>query len=135
VQLSIDDFGTGYSSLSYLKRLPIQEIKVDRSFVTNMRDDSGNLMIVRATVDLGRNLGLRVVAEGVEDGDTLEQLVSMGCHVAQGFYLSRPLPPIEMTDWLAVREPNRDLEDHDGDGEAPLSSIAEARARRPLRAV
>jgi len=141
VQLSIDDFGTGYSSLSYLKRLPIHEIKVDRSFVTSMRDDPGNLMIVRATVDLGRNLGLRVVAEGVEDGDTWEQLVSMGCHVAQGFFLTEPLPPIEMTDWLAVRAPNRDREDRDGrdreggDGEVPFSSITEARARRPLRAV
>lgn len=141
VQLSIDDFGTGYSSLSYLKRLPIHEIKVDRSFVTSMQDDPGNLMIVRATVDLGRNLGLRVVAEGVEDAGTWEQLVSMGCHVAQGFFLTKPLPPIEMTDWLAIRAPNRDREDGEGhdrgdrEGEVPFSSIAEARVRRPLRAI
>ena len=138
VQLSIDDFGTGYSSLSHIKRLPIQEIKVDCSFVTNMREDPGNLMIVQATIDLGRNLGLRVVAEGVEDGDTWEQLASMGCHAAQGFYLSKPLPSIEMTDWLAVREPNRDRSDADGDGggvRVTFPSLAEARLRWPLRAI
>lgn len=104
VSLSVDDFGTGYSSLSHLRRLPIDEIKVDRSFVTNMRNDPNDALIVRATVDLGRNLGLDVVAEGVEDRETWEQLGDMGCHLAQGYYVSRPLPRAEMTKWLRRRQ-------------------------------
>ena len=91
--LSIDDFGTGYSSLSYLKRLPIEEIKVDRSFVMQMHVDANDFMIVRATVELGRNLGLRVVAEGVEDLDTFDRLAEFGCDEAQGYYISRPSLP------------------------------------------
>jgi diguanylate cyclase (GGDEF)-like protein len=91
VKLSIDDFGTGYSSLSHLKRLPICEIKVDRSFVMNMTRDPNDAMIVRATVDLARNLGLQVVAEGVEDQETVERLAEMGCDLMQGFRFSRPL--------------------------------------------
>ena len=91
VGLSIDDFGTGYSSLSYLKRLPIEEIKIDRSFVMQMHVDANDFMIVRATVDLGRNLGLRVVAEGVEDLATFDRLADFGCDEAQGYYISRPV--------------------------------------------
>ncbi len=105
VGLSIDDFGTGYSSLSHLKRLPIQEIKIDRSFVMHMREDANDFMIVRATVELGRNLGLRTVAEGVEDAATFDKLAEMGCDEAQGYYVSRPLPPDEFTRWLMVRGP------------------------------
>jgi diguanylate cyclase (GGDEF)-like protein len=103
VGLSIDDFGTGYSSLSYLKRLPIEEIKIDRSFVMQMHVDANDFMIVRATVELGRNLGLRVVAEGVEDLDTFDRLAEFGCDEAQGYYISRPIPPEEFTRWLSVR--------------------------------
>jgi EAL domain-containing protein (putative c-di-GMP-specific phosphodiesterase class I) len=103
VGLSIDDFGTGYSSLSYLKRLPIEEIKIDRSFVMQMHVDANDFMIVRATVDLGRNLGLRVVAEGVEDVDTFDRLADFGCDEAQGYYISRPISAIEFTRWLSVR--------------------------------
>ena len=103
VELSIDDFGTGYSSLSYLRRLPIDEIKIDRSFVTNMQQSAGDAMIVRATVDLGRNLGLRVVAEGVETAGVWDQLRALGCDVAQGYFLSRPMPEAEATRWLAAR--------------------------------
>jgi diguanylate cyclase (GGDEF)-like protein len=103
VGLSIDDFGTGYSSLSYLKRLPIEEIKVDRSFVMQMHVDANDFMIVRATVDLGRNLGLRVVAEGVEDLATFDRLAEFGCDEAQGYYISRPLSAVEFTRWLSVR--------------------------------
>jgi EAL domain-containing protein (putative c-di-GMP-specific phosphodiesterase class I) len=119
VGLSIDDFGTGYSSLSYLKRLPIEEIKIDRSFVMQMHVDANDFMIVRATVDLGRNLGLRVVAEGVEDLATFDRLAEFGCDEAQGYYISRPLSAIEFTRWLSVR--NLELEaaradDADGDG-------------------
>ncbi len=102
VRLSVDDFGTGYSSLSYLKRLPIDEIKVDRSFVTNMQRDTNDAMIVRATVELGRNLGLQVVAEGVEDPATLRELTEIGCDLAQGFLIARPLPPGEATRWLEL---------------------------------
>jgi diguanylate cyclase (GGDEF)-like protein len=108
VGLSIDDFGTGYSSLSYLKRLPIEEIKIDRSFVMQMHVDANDFMIVRATVDLGRNLGLRVVAEGVEDLSTFDRLAEFGCDEAQGYYISRPLSAVEFTRWLSVR--NLELE-------------------------
>ncbi|HEX6131257.1 MAG TPA: EAL domain-containing protein, partial [Actinomycetota bacterium] len=107
VGLSIDDFGTGYSSMAYLKRLPIEEIKVDRSFVTQMRVDANDFMIVRATVDLGRNLGLRVVAEGVEDGETFDRLAEFGCDEAQGYYISKPMPAEEFTRWLSVRNLER----------------------------
>jgi diguanylate cyclase (GGDEF)-like protein len=103
VELSVDDFGTGYSSLSYLSRLPIDEIKVDRSFVGDMLANPNNATIVRATVDLGRNLGLRVVAEGVEDAATLQELARLKCHVAQGYFLSRPLPADQITPWLMAR--------------------------------
>src|SRR4051794_14104957 len=107
VLLSIDDFGTGYSSLSYLKRLPIGEIKIDRSFVMNMHENANDAMIVRATTDLGRNLGLRVVAEGVETREAWEQLVALHCDIAQGYYLSRPIPAHEITRWVALRELDR----------------------------
>lgn len=93
VGIAIDDFGTGYSSLSYLRHLPVREIKVDRSFVARMVDDPSDLAIVRSTIDLGRNLGLRVVAEGVEDQATWGLLHALGCEVAQGFYIAPPLPP------------------------------------------
>jgi diguanylate cyclase (GGDEF)-like protein len=103
ITLSIDDFGTGYSSLSHLRRLPIREIKIDRSFVVNMREDPNDWMIARATVDLGRNLGLRVVAEGVEDAETLTRLAEMGCEQAQGYHLCVPLPAEDVTTWLEAR--------------------------------
>jgi diguanylate cyclase (GGDEF)-like protein len=100
VGLSIDDFGTGYSSLSYLKRLPVDEIKIDRSFVMNMPSSENDQQIVRSTVDLGRNLGLKVVAEGVETKDIWRDLATLGCDVAQGYYLTRPIPPEELVTWL-----------------------------------
>jgi diguanylate cyclase (GGDEF)-like protein len=105
VSLSIDDFGTGYSSLSHLKRLPIDEIKVDRSFVIDMNSDANDFLIVRATVELGKHLGLRVVAEGVEDREAFDRLADFGCDEAQGFYISRPMPSDEFGRWLSVRTP------------------------------
>ena len=87
IRLSIDDFGTGYSSLSYLRQLPVDEIKIDRSFVIGMGAEAGDAVIVRSTVDLGRNLGLEVVAEGVETIETWERLRELGCNTAQGYFL------------------------------------------------
>jgi diguanylate cyclase (GGDEF)-like protein/PAS domain S-box-containing protein len=100
VGVSVDDFGTGYSSLAYLQRLPVDEIKVDRSFVTDLLKASDNEVIVRSTVDLAHNLGLRVVAEGVEDEDVLELLAGYGCDSAQGFFFSRPRSAAELEAWL-----------------------------------
>jgi diguanylate cyclase (GGDEF)-like protein len=114
VRMSIDDFGTGYSSMSYLKRLPISEIKVDRSFVMNMQKDPNDTMIVKATVELGKNLGLQVVAEGVEDRASYDDLAAMGCDLAQGYLISRPIPASDATRWLeqyAVRSRSGDGED------------------------
>jgi len=91
-KLSIDDFGTGYSSLGYLKRLPVDELKIDKSFVMGMATDDGDAQIVRSTIDLAHNLGLTVVAEGVETAAILERLQSLSCDDAQGYYISRPMP-------------------------------------------
>jgi len=103
IKLSIDDFGTGYSSLAYLHRLPIDEIKIDRSFVTDMGDDTDDLAIVQCTIDLGRNLGLDVVAEGVETREVWEKLRQLGCKSAQGYFLSQPVPPSQLSEWLRQR--------------------------------
>jgi EAL domain-containing protein (putative c-di-GMP-specific phosphodiesterase class I) len=102
--LSIDDFGTGYSSLGYLKQLPVEEIKIDRSFVMEMLEDENDAVIVRATIDLAHNLGMWIVAEGVKDRKTWELLKSLGCDVAQGYYISRAIHPQQFTDWLLSRE-------------------------------
>lgn len=100
VAISIDDFGTGHSSLSRLGKLQVDEIKIDRSFVMNMSHDENDAVIVRSTIDLGKNLGLRVVAEGIEDEMALHRLSTLGCDVAQGYHLSRPLPAKEVADWF-----------------------------------
>ena len=105
VRLSLDDFGTGHSSLSYLKRLPLDEVKIDRAFVSGIVGDENDALIVRSTIDLARNLGLDVVAEGVEGADVLHRLRSLRCHEAQGFHLSRPLPPEALVEWLADWQP------------------------------
>jgi diguanylate cyclase (GGDEF)-like protein len=102
--LSIDDFGTGYSSLSYLKRLPVDELKIDRSFVRTMARNKDDEVIVRSTIDLAHNMGLRVVAEGVEDDTTLELLRSLGCDLAQGYFMSKPLPVADFERWMRERQ-------------------------------
>lgn len=99
VELSVDDFGTGYSSLANLRRLPIDQLKIDRSFVTPMLKDESDLIIVRSTINLAHDLGLRIVAEGVEDRPTLIRLASLGADLAQGYHLSRPLPVSAFDDW------------------------------------
>jgi diguanylate cyclase (GGDEF)-like protein len=105
IQLALDDFGTGYSSLAHLKRLPVHELKIDKSFVMNMTRDESDAVIVQSTIDLARNLRLRTVAEGVEDLESWMHLASLGCDVAQGYYLSRPVPGAELTSWLQSKEP------------------------------
>ena len=104
VGLSLDDFGTGYSSMSYLRQLPVQEVKIDKSFVMAMLTSPEDAAIVRSVADLGNNLGLVVVAEGVEDLATWEELERLGCENMQGFYLAAPMPLTDFEDWLAARE-------------------------------
>jgi EAL domain-containing protein (putative c-di-GMP-specific phosphodiesterase class I) len=103
VRVALDDFGTGWSSLAHLRRLPVAELKIDRSFVRHMVRDEDDAAIVRTTLDLARSLRLRVVAEGVEDDDTWALLAHLGADAIQGFVLSRPLPAAQMDVWLAAR--------------------------------
>ena len=105
VALAIDDFGTGYSSLNHLKRLPVDVLKIDRSFVSRVEVDDDDAIIVRSTIELGHNLGLVVVAEGVETAETLARLGELGCDHAQGYHLSPPVPAEELTEWLLERAP------------------------------
>jgi EAL domain-containing protein (putative c-di-GMP-specific phosphodiesterase class I) len=100
VSLSIDDFGTGYSSMSYLKTLPVKELKIDRSFVMGMADDPDSAVIVRSAVDLGHNLGMTVVAEGVQDATARSDLADMGCDLVQGYEICRPVPARELELWM-----------------------------------
>ena len=100
VVISIDDFGTGHSSLAYLKKLPLRTLKIDKSFILNMSHDDNDAVIVRSTIDMAHNLGYRVIAEGVEDQDTLDLLTILGCDEAQGFYLSYPVPADMLDPWL-----------------------------------
>ena len=106
IKLSIDDFGTGYSSLVYLKKLPVTQIKIDRSFVMDMIKDENDAIIVRSTIDLGHNLGCQIVAEGVESKEILQHLKALNCDYGQGYYLSRPVPSDELISWLS--QSNRD---------------------------
>ena len=100
ITFALDDFGTGYSSLAYLKRLPIAELKIDKSFVLEMTTEADDAAIVRSTIELARALGLRVVAEGVETEEHWRRLAAWGCHVAQGYLLSRPVAPEALVAWL-----------------------------------
>jgi predicted signal transduction protein with EAL and GGDEF domain len=100
IHIAIDDFGTGYSSLAYLKRLPVDELKIDRSFVLQVAKDRHDRAIVRSTIELAHDLGLTVVAEGVEDSAAWDLLARQGCDIAQGYYLSRPLPAAAFETWL-----------------------------------
>ena len=107
IRLSIDDFGTGYSSLSYLKKLPVDEIKIDRSFVMEMAKNNDDQVIVHTTLTMGHNLSLDVVAEGIEDASTMEKLKQMGCDLAQGYHIARPMPASDFFTWLAQHHGNQ----------------------------
>ncbi len=102
IRICIDDFGTGYSSLAYLKRLPVDELKIDRSFVTHINQDPSDLLIVRSVIDLGHNMGMEVTAEGVEDEETLETLAVLDCDLAQGYHIARPMPAAHVPSWYGV---------------------------------
>lgn len=108
VRFSIDDFGTGYSSLAQLKRLPVDEIKIDKSFIIDLKRETDDEVIVRSTIELGHSLGVKVVAEGVETADGWEMLRQMGCDLAQGYFISAPLPGAQIVNW--VRALNSKLE-------------------------
>ena len=101
IRLSVDDFGVGYSSLANLNRMPVQEVKIDRTFVQNLSESVDSAVITRSIVDLGRNLALDVVAEGVEDLQAWDLLAAMNCQYAQGYFLARPMPPERFAAWHA----------------------------------
>jgi diguanylate cyclase (GGDEF)-like protein len=124
VRLSIDDFGTGYSSLSALQRLPLHEIKIDRSFVAQMVDNHNDMVIVRSTIDLARNLGLAVVAEGIESERHLIALQDLGCDLGQGFFVSHPLPLERLTSWFD--ETRWQLAPLGRPGASPAAELADA---------
>ena len=107
IAISLDDFGTGFSSLQHLRRLPLAEVKIDRSFVLGMATDRGDAAIVRSVIDLAEAIGLRAVAEGVEDERTWRLLAAAGCHAAQGWFHARPMPAADLADWLARYRPLR----------------------------
>ncbi|HHI94729.1 MAG TPA: EAL domain-containing protein [Gammaproteobacteria bacterium] len=100
VRLSVDDFGTGYSSLAYLKRFPVDEIKIDKSFVIDMLNDVSDAVIVRSTIDLAHNMGMEVVAEGIESQDAWDKLAELGCNLGQGYHMCRPCPAADFEKWI-----------------------------------
>jgi diguanylate cyclase (GGDEF)-like protein len=102
VQLYVDDFGTGYSGLSYLQRLPVDGIKIDQSFVMPMVSNSDSAVIVSSTIDLGHNLGLNVIAEGVENQAILARLAALGCDIAQGYLIGKPMPAAKVQEWETI---------------------------------
>jgi EAL domain-containing protein (putative c-di-GMP-specific phosphodiesterase class I) len=99
VRLAIDDYGTGYSSLSYLQRLPVDALKIDQSFIADMQRNRDSATIVRSTIELAHNLDLSVIAEGVEDEDTFDRLATLGCDMAQGYCIGRPMPADQFQTW------------------------------------
>jgi EAL domain-containing protein (putative c-di-GMP-specific phosphodiesterase class I) len=103
LRLALDDYGTGYSSLSYLQRLPVDTIKIDQSFISNMERDTDSAAIVHSTIDLAHSLRLLVIAEGVEDAQTFTHLAAMACDQVQGYCVSQPLPADEFQGWCAGR--------------------------------
>jgi EAL domain-containing protein (putative c-di-GMP-specific phosphodiesterase class I) len=141
VGISVDDFGTGYSSLGYLMRLPAEELKIDKSFVMQMEQDAGSATIVHSTIDLAHNLGLKVVAEGVESDAIWRVLKELGCDFGQGYHFSRPLPADQLLSLLCAsqaraaaavaREPDPEAADLDGLHAAVDAALATAQPVKP----
>lgn len=129
--ISVDDFGTGYASLSHLRRLPAGELKIDQSFVAGMLDAPRDATIVASTIDLARRLGLRAVAEGVEDADTLAALSELGCDQVQGYFVSRPLPADQLHEWLSGRRA-RSVRPAEGSGRHTRAPAAPSSSRRSV---
>jgi EAL domain-containing protein (putative c-di-GMP-specific phosphodiesterase class I) len=126
VRLSIDDYGTGYSSMTYLKDLPVNELKIDRSFIAGLANDPNDLVIVQSAMDLGHRLGLSIIAEGVEDATTLAALKALGIDIAQGFHLGRPMPENVLQRWMADRNPDPNtMSDH-----SPFDTVE---SQQPIR--
>lgn len=115
LHLAIDDFGTGYSSLAYLRQLPVQELKIDRSFVMFMDKNAGDASIVKSTIDLAHNLGLNVVAEGIENEEVLGQLARLGCDEGQGYFIGKPMPEKDFSIWLERWEGQNEIDIDIGD--------------------
>ena len=111
MKISIDDYGTGYSSLAQLKQLPVHELKIDKSFIQHLEHDEDDQIIVRSTIELAHNMGLHVVAEGIEDEFALNWLAAHGCELAQGYYISKPKPAVELTPWLLAQLTIQDVEE------------------------
>jgi diguanylate cyclase (GGDEF)-like protein len=132
VRLSLDDFGTGYSSLVMLRRVPVSELKIDRSFVTRLTEDGDDAVIVRSTVDLGHSLGLNVVAEGVEDAATWDRLAVLGCDVAQGWLIARALSPAAATAWLRRRMSETEAESGVPRANGAAGTVRAAISARPV---
>jgi EAL domain-containing protein (putative c-di-GMP-specific phosphodiesterase class I) len=132
IRIAVDDFGTGYSSLSYLQDLPVDDLKLDRSFVMRSATDERSAAIVRSTVGLAHALDMRIIAEGVENAQVLDQLTATGCDLAQGYHLSRPQPPAQLTAWLEQHQTPPDHSSPDRprsrDTETPLADRAPALA-------
>ncbi|TWX66756.1 EAL domain-containing protein [Colwellia demingiae] len=111
MKISIDDYGTGYSSLAQLKQLPVHELKIDKSFIQHLEHDEDDQIIVRSTIELAHNMGLHVVAEGIEDEFALNWLAAHGCELAQGYYISKPKPAVELTPWLIAQLSIQDVKE------------------------
>jgi EAL domain-containing protein (putative c-di-GMP-specific phosphodiesterase class I) len=117
VRIAVDDFGKGYSSLCYLRELPIDELKLDKSFIHSMTDNARATALVVSTIDLAHNLGLEMTAEGVESSAAFESLSDYGCDVAQGYFMSRPVPAAELDQWIADRSTDPGVEPHAATGQ------------------
>ena len=107
IEIAVDDFGTGYSSLAYLKKLPLSKLKIDKSFIMDMMEDDNDAMIVRSTIDLAHNLGMQVIAEGIEEKEMLELLEILGCELGQGYYISRPKGEDDFQQWVVEHNPTK----------------------------
>lgn len=133
IELAIDDFGAGYTSLAHLRTLPVQELKIDQSLVAQMAVSARDAIIVGSVIDLAKNLGLRTVAEGVEDADTLGRLTLMGCDIGQGFHIAHPMTGRQLSAWCEEREtaPRSPGPDH----RRPMTTAQDRRSPLESRAV